>query len=67
MFGRNGARSRPARNTRAEAPARGTQEAPAPSTLLTIVGQQSHVEGKDAHSGPRPMHLVEDMRQSAQK
>ena len=141
MFGRNGAKSRPARGIRVEAAPRGTPDASAaPSTLLAIVGQQSRVEGKfeiadsiqiecqvggelavgsplvigehgvvtadvrtvdavikgrydgnietdsfvisqggffngnvtkireqDAHAGPRPVHLVEDMRQGAQK
>ena len=47
MFGRNGDKSRPARNTQVEAVPRGTQDASAPpSTLLTIVGQRSRVEGK---------------------
>ena len=140
MFGRNGAKSRPARSIRVEAARRGIPDASAaPSTLLAIVGQQSRVEGKfecevggelavggrlvigehgvvtadvrtvdavikgrydgatgrvsgnietdslvisqggffngnvtkireqDSHAGPRPVHLVEDMRQGAQK
>src|SRR6185295_17022071 len=47
MFGRNGAKSRPARSSRAEAAPRAMPDPPvAPSTLLTIVGQQSRVEGK---------------------
>jgi cytoskeletal protein CcmA (bactofilin family) len=82
MFGRNGAKSRPARNTRVEAAPRATPEgSAAPSTLLSIVGQQSRVEGKfdiadsiqiecevggDTATG-RVVHLVEDMRQGAQK
>jgi hypothetical protein len=46
MFGRNGAKSRPARSTRVDAAPRGTPDASAaPSTLLSIVGQQSRVEG----------------------
>ena len=148
MFGRNGAKSRPARSIQVEAARRGTPDASAaPSTLLSIAGQQSRVEGKfeiadsiqiecevggelvvggrlvigehgvvtadvrtvdavikgrydgatgrvsgnietdslvispggffngnvtkireqDSHAGPRPVHLVEDMRQGAQK
>ena len=47
MFGRNGAKSRPARSIRVEAARRGIPDASAaPSTLLAIVGQQSRVEGK---------------------
>jgi hypothetical protein len=45
MFGRNGAKSRPARNARVEAGPRVTPEG----------------------SAARPVHLVEDMRQGAQK
>ena len=78
MFGRNGAKSRPARNTRAEAAPRAIPDASAaPSTLLAIVGQQSQggffngnvakIREQDAHAGVRPVHLVEDMRQGAQK
>jgi len=66
MFGRNGAKARPARSTRVDAAPRSVPDASAaPSTLLSIVGQQSRVEGKFA--GPRAVHLVEDMRQGAQK
>lgn len=47
MFGRNGAKSRPARSIRVEAAPRGTPAASAASsTLLAIVGQQARVEGK---------------------
>jgi cytoskeletal protein CcmA (bactofilin family) len=47
MFGRNGAKSRPARSTRVEvAPRAAPDAAAASSTLLAIVGQQSRVEGK---------------------
>jgi cytoskeletal protein CcmA (bactofilin family) len=47
MFGRNGTKARPARNPRAEAAPRVSPEPPvASSTLLSIVGQQSRVEGK---------------------
>jgi cytoskeletal protein CcmA (bactofilin family) len=47
MFGRNGAKPRPARPARPDAPARPDHEASAaPTTLLTIVGQQARVEGK---------------------
>ncbi len=82
MFGHNGAKSRPARETRVEAGPRATPDRSAASTtLLTIVGQQARVEGKleiangnvtkireqDAHPAARPVHLVEEMRQSAQK
>ena len=64
MFGRNGAKSRPARSPRVDAAPRGTPDASAaPSTLLSIVGQQSRVEGK--FESPRPVHL--DLRQGAQK
>lgn len=47
MFGRNGAKSRLARETRVEAGPRATPDSSAaPTTLLTIVGQQARVEGK---------------------
>jgi cytoskeletal protein CcmA (bactofilin family) len=48
MFGRNDAKARPARAAKADAtPRNGHEPAAAPSTtLLTIVGQQSRVEGK---------------------
>jgi len=47
MFGRNGAKSRHARSTRVDAAPRSAPDASAaPSTLLSIVGQQSRVEGK---------------------
>jgi len=48
MFGRNDAKARPARAAKTEAtPRNGHEPAAAPSTtLLTIVGQQSRVEGK---------------------
>ena len=46
MFGRNGTKARPARSARAEAAPRVSPEPPvAPSTLLTIVGQQSMRQG----------------------
>ncbi len=47
MFGRDDAQARPARAAKSEAtPRNGHEPAAAPSTLLTIVGQQSRVEGK---------------------
>ena len=46
MFGRNGAKAQRPRPAKGEGP-RAEQQAPAPSAaLLTIVGQQSRVEGK---------------------
>lgn len=47
MFGRNGAKPRSARPVRPEAAPRAEHEASAaPTTLLTIVGQQARMEGK---------------------
>jgi len=47
MFGRNGAKSHAARSRKNEAGIRSESEAtPAPTALLTIVGQQARVEGK---------------------
>ncbi|HEY7433801.1 MAG TPA: hypothetical protein VIE41_01565 [Methylomirabilota bacterium] len=51
MFGRNGAKPRPARNSRVEGGSRGTPDTSAAVTTLAV----------------RPLHLVEEMRQSAQK
>lgn len=47
MFGRNGAKSHAARSRKNETGTRSESEAtPAPTALLTIVGQQARVEGK---------------------
>ena len=47
MFGRNGAKPHPARAAKTDAaPRNGHESGTAPSTLLTIVGQQARVEGK---------------------
>lgn len=47
MFGRNDAKAHPARAAKTDAiPRNGHEPGAAPSTLLTIVGQQSRVEGK---------------------
>jgi hypothetical protein len=99
MFGRNGAKSRPARETRVEAGPRATPDpSAAPTTLLTMVatgnveitatgrvsgnietdslvisqggffnGTVTKIREQDAHPAARPVHLVEEMRQSAQK
>jgi len=75
MFGRNGAKSRLARSTRGDAAPRSAPDASAgPSTLLSIVGQGAFfnrnvmkMREQAVHAGPRPVHLIEDMRQGAQK
>jgi len=46
MFGRNGEKPQPVRAAETDAPPRNGHEPAAPSTLLTIVGQQARVEGK---------------------
>ncbi len=47
MFGRNGAKPQPARAAKTDAaPRNGHEPGAAPSTLLTIVGQQARVDGK---------------------
>ncbi len=76
MFGRNGAKSRPARSIRVDAAPRSAPAAP--STLLSIDslvisqggffnGNVTKMREQAAHPGPRPVHLVEDMRPGAQK
>ena len=75
MFGRNGAKSRPARSIRVEAARRGTPDVSGNIETDSLVisqggffnGNVTKIHEQDAHAGPRPVHLVEDMRQGAQK
>ena len=85
MFGRNGAKSRPARETRVEADgnmvATGNGEITATGRVSGNIetdslvmsqggffnGNVPKIREQDAHPAARPVHLVEEMRQRAQK
>lgn len=57
MFGRNGGKGRSARSSKSDTVVRPEEPTPVPPTI------REH----DAHSGSRPVHLVEDKRLGAQK